>query len=54
LKAERARVLRALGNLRSNKKLAAEERQEMLGLRNEEKETWIEDFVERETAGGRK
>jgi hypothetical protein len=35
-------------------KLAAEKRQETHFLSNEEKEKWIEDFVERETAGARK
>jgi hypothetical protein len=40
--------------LRSKKKLAAEKQQETHFLSNEEKEKWIEDFVERETAGARK
>jgi hypothetical protein len=39
--------------LRFNKKLAAERRQEMHFLRNEEKEKCIEDYVERATAGAR-
>jgi hypothetical protein len=40
--------------LRSKKKIAVEKRREMHYLSNEEKEKWIEDFVERETAGARK
>jgi hypothetical protein len=32
----------------------AEKRREMHFLSNEEKEKWIEDYVERETAGARK
>jgi hypothetical protein len=50
-------MVRALGELhsmRSKKKLAAEKRQETHFLSNEEKEKWIEDFVERETAVARK
>jgi hypothetical protein len=35
-------------------KLAAEKRREMHLLSNEEKEKWIEDYVERETAWARK
>jgi len=35
-------------------RLAAEKRWETHFLSNEEKEKWIEDFVERETAGARK
>jgi len=48
--AERVRALGALRSLRSKKKLAAEKRLETHFLRNEEREKWIEDFVERETA----
>jgi len=47
----------ALGELRSlwcKKKLVAEEWQQTRFLCNEEKEKWIEDFVERETAVARK
>jgi hypothetical protein len=40
--------------LRSKKRLAAEKRRETHFLNNEEKEKWIEDFVERETAGAGK
>jgi hypothetical protein len=40
--------------LRSKKKLVAEKRRETHFLSNEEKEKWIEDYVERETAGARK
>ena len=40
--------------LRSKQKLAAEKRQETNFFRNEEKEKWIKDFVERETAVARK
>jgi hypothetical protein len=43
-----------LRSLRSKKKLAAEKRRETYFLSNEEKEKWIEDYVERETAGARK
>jgi len=52
--AERVRALGALRSLRSRKRLAAEKRRETHFLRNQEKEKWIEDFVERETAGARK
>jgi len=54
LEAERVRALGALRSLRSKKKLAAEKRQETHLLSNEEKQKWIEDYVERETAGARK
>ena len=50
----RVRALGALRGLRSKKSLAAEERRETDFLSNEEKEKWIEDYVERETAGARK
>ena len=52
--AERVRARGALRSLRSKKRLAAEKRRETHFLSNEEKEKWIEDFVERETAGARK
>jgi len=52
--AERVRALGALRSLRSKKKLAAEKRQETHCLSHEEKQKWIEDFVERETAVARK
>jgi len=51
LEAARVRALGALRRLRSKKKLAAETRRETHFLSNEEKEKWIEDYVERETAG---
>jgi hypothetical protein len=54
LEAERVGALGALPSLRSKKKLAAEKRRETHFLSNEEKETWIEDFDERETTGARK
>jgi hypothetical protein len=54
LDAERDRVLGALRSLRSKKKLVAEKRPETHYLSNEEKEKWIEEFVERETTGVRK
>jgi hypothetical protein len=54
LEAERILALGALRSLRSKKKFAAEKRQETHFLSNEEKEKWIEDDVERETAGARK
>ena len=50
LAAERVRALGALHSLRSKKKLAAEKRRETHFLSNEEKEQWIENYVERETA----
>jgi hypothetical protein len=40
--------------LRSKKQLAAERAQETNFLNNKEKEKWIEDYVERETAVARK
>jgi len=54
LEAERVRALDAVHSLRSKKMLAAEKRQEMQFVSNEEKEKWIEDYVQRETAGPRK
>jgi len=54
LEADRVRALAALRNLRSKKKLVAEKRWETHFLSNEKKEKWIEDYVERETAGVRK
>ena len=54
LEAERVRALGALGSLRSKKKLAVEKRRETHFLRNEEREKWIEDYVERQTAVARK
>jgi len=47
-------VPEALRSLRSKKKLAAEKGREMHYSSNEENEKWIEDYVERETAGARK
>jgi len=52
--AERVRARGALRSLRSKKRLAAEKRRETHFLSNEEKEKWIEDFVQRETVGARK
>jgi len=54
LEAEWVRALGALRSLRSKKKLAAEKRQEMHFLGNEEREKQIEDYVQRETAVARK
>jgi len=54
LEAERVRGLRALRSVWSKKKLSAEKRQEAHFLSNEEKEKWIEHYVERETAVARK
>jgi hypothetical protein len=54
LEAERFRALGALRSLRFKKKLAAEKRQEMHFLSYEVKEKWIEDYVEKATAGARK
>jgi hypothetical protein len=50
LAAERVPALGALRSLRSKNKLAAEKRRETNFLSNDEKENWIEDYVERETA----
>jgi len=46
-------VLGALRSIRSKKKLAAEKRREMHFLTNEEREKWLEDYVDRETAVAR-
>jgi len=54
LEADRVRALGALHSLRSKKQLAAEKKRETHVLSNEEKEQWIEDYVERETAVARK
>jgi len=54
LEAERVRALGALRGLRSKKKLAVEKRQDTHFSSHEDKEKWIEDYVERETAGARK
>jgi len=54
LEAERVRALGALRSLRSKTKLAAEKRRETHFLSHEEKAKWIENYVERETAGARK
>jgi len=54
LEAERVRALGVLRSLRSKKRLLAEKRRKTHFLSNEEKEKWIEDYVERETAGARK
>jgi hypothetical protein len=54
LLAEWVRALGALRSLRSKNKLVAEKRQETYFLSNEEREKWIKDFVERETAVARK
>ena len=54
MQVERVRPLGAVRSLRSRKKLAAEKRRETHFLSTEEKEKWIEDYVERETAGARK
>jgi len=51
---ERVRALGALRSLRSKKQLVAEKQQETHFWSNEDKEKWIEDYVERETAGARK
>jgi len=53
LEAEKVQALGTLRSLQCKKKLAAEKRQEMLFLRNEEKEKWINDYAERETAEAR-
>jgi len=48
--AERVLVLGALRSLQSKKKLSAEKRQETHWIRNDVKEKWIQNYVERETA----
>jgi len=53
LEAESVRASGALRSLRSKKTLAAEKRQETHFVSNEEREKWIEDYVERETAVAR-
>jgi len=52
--AERVRAPGALRSLRSRKKLAEEQRRETNFLSLEEKEIWIADYVDRETAGATK
>jgi len=54
LEAERVRALGALHSLRFKMKLVVGKRREKHFLSNEEKEKWIEDCVERETAVARK
>jgi len=54
LEAERVRALGALRSLKSKKKHVSEKWQETHFLSNDEKPKWIEDYVERETAGARK
>ena len=53
LEAESVRALGALRSLRSKMKLAAETQREMHFLSNAEKNNWIGDYIERETAGAR-
>jgi hypothetical protein len=47
LEAERVRALGALCSLRSKRRLPAENRQEKDFVNNEEKEKWIQDYVDR-------
>jgi hypothetical protein len=54
VEAERVQALGALRSLRSKKKLVVVNRPETHFLSNKEKGKWIEDYVERETAGARK
>jgi len=54
LEAERIRAPGALRSLRFKNKLAAEKQHETHFISNEEKEKWIEDYVQRETTGARK
>jgi len=54
LDAEKIQALGAFCSLQSNKKLGADTGRETHFLSNEEKENWIEDYVERETGGARK
>jgi Uri superfamily endonuclease len=46
--------LGALGSLQSKKKLLAEKRQKSHLFRNDEKEKWIEDYLQSETTVARK
>jgi len=50
---ERVWALGALHSFRSKKKLAAEKQHETHFVSNGEKQKWIEDYVERETARAR-
>jgi len=52
--AEPVRADGALLSLQSRKKLAVGKRREMHFISNEDKEKWIKDYVERETAVARK
>ena len=52
--AERVRALGALRNLLSTKKLEEGKRWDTHLLSNKDKEKWIEDYAERETAVARK
>ena len=54
LEVERVGALGALHSLQSKNKLLAEKRQETHFLSKDEKEQWIKDYVERETAVARK
>jgi K+/H+ antiporter YhaU regulatory subunit KhtT len=54
LEAERVQAFGVLRSLKSKKKLVAENRRKTQFLSNEEKEKWIEHYVERETAVARK
>jgi len=53
LEAETVRALGAFNSFGSNMKLAAAKRRDMHFLSSEEKQKWIEVYVERETAGAR-
>jgi hypothetical protein len=54
LEAERVQALGALNSLRSKKTLAAEKSKPMHIFSNEEREKWVVDYVEQETAVDRK
>jgi hypothetical protein len=54
LVSERAQAVEALRRLRSKQRLAAEKWRQIHILSDEEKGQWIEDYVERETAGASK
>jgi putative SOS response-associated peptidase YedK len=49
MEAERVRALGALCSFQSQRKLAAEKQRKMHVLSHEEKQKWMEDYVERET-----
>jgi len=53
LEAERVQALGELRSLQSKKKLFPEKRQDTHFLSNEDKQKWIQDYMDRETAVAR-